>query len=653
MPLIIKPMKDENKTKEQLLRELEGFRRQAADLESAAPSKSTIDDALREIEARYRALFDRSLFCVYVHDMEGNFLDANDAALNLLGYKKEEIPLVSFSTLLDEGQMHRAFKILEDIKLTGSQKAPAEFKVRKRDGGYVWIETEASVIYRKGRPYAIQGIARDISERKKAERSLKESEEKFRLAFENAKDAIFWADAETGEIINCNKSAEFLLGREGEDIIGHNQTILHPPQKADYYIKMFKKHITQKGAIDEEAEVITKSGEIVPVHITASLTFVGGKPVIQGLFRDITERKKTEEALQNSEIIYRTAIDFTYDWEYWLGPDRNYVYVSPSCKRITGYGPDEFLSDPDLITKITHPEDRSLVTRHFHEGLQNMNDLSNMDFRIISRSGEERWISHYCMPVYNEKGVWLGRRGSNRDITEQKRAKEELMRSNAELKQFAHAVSHDLREPLYVVDGFAKLLQRRYGGKIDATADEFIGFIIDGVKRMQTLIKDILEYSEVRLKDTAFESTDTSLVVGFAIGNLKASIRENDALITYDEALPTVMGNFSQLCRLFQNLIGNAIKFRGENPPEVHIAAEKRGNEVVFSVRDNGIGIDLRNREQIFNVFQRLHSKETYPGTGIGLAICKRIVENHGGRIWVDSEPGKGSTFYFSIPLQH
>jgi light-regulated signal transduction histidine kinase (bacteriophytochrome) len=224
----------------------------------------------------------------------------------------------------------------------------------------------------------------------------------------------------------------------------------------------------------------------------------------------------------------------------------------------------------------------------------------------------------------------------------------ELARSNTDLQQFAYAASHDLQEPLRTVAGFVKLLEKRYKGKLDETADEFIKYTCDGVDRMQLLIKDLLIYSQVDMKERAFDPTNCSIALESAIRSLGSAIEENEVEVTYDP-LPTVMADASQMSRLFQNLIGNAIKFHDGKPVRVHVAAERKGDEWIFSVHDNGMGIDPAQANRIFVIFQRLHSREEYPGTGIGLAICKRIVERHGGRIWVDSKLGKGSTFYFTL----
>jgi light-regulated signal transduction histidine kinase (bacteriophytochrome) len=229
------------------------------------------------------------------------------------------------------------------------------------------------------------------------------------------------------------------------------------------------------------------------------------------------------------------------------------------------------------------------------------------------------------------------------------RKSQELARSNDDLKEFAYAASHDLQEPLRIIRGYVQLLAKRYKGKLDADADDFIKYAVEGVGRMQRLIKDLLEYSSLGINGETLKPSECTELVHRALANLQAAIQESGAEVTYDP-LPAIAVDPSQVSRVFQNLIGNAIKFHGEEAPRVHISAEQRGEEWVFSVRDNGIGMDPDQSERIFMIFQRLHTREEYDGTGIGLAICKKIVERHGGRIWVESEEGKGSTFYFTIP---
>jgi len=248
------------------------------------------------------------------------------------------------------------------------------------------------------------------------------------------------------------------------------------------------------------------------------------------------------------------------------------------------------------------------------------------------------------------------------DITDRKRAEKELKQaeelrqaitalelSNRDLEQFAYVASHDLQEPLRMVSSFTQLLAKRYQGKLDKDADEFIDYIVAGAERMQALINDLLTYSRVDTRGESFGPIDSEAAFGQAIANLRVAIEEGEAVITHDP-LPPLIADNSQIVQLFQNLLGNAIKFHGKEPPRVHVSARQENNKWVFSLRDNGIGIAPEYFDRVFVIFQRLHGREEYLGTGTGLAICKRIVERHGGRIWVESEINKGSTFYFALP---
>ena len=227
---------------------------------------------------------------------------------------------------------------------------------------------------------------------------------------------------------------------------------------------------------------------------------------------------------------------------------------------------------------------------------------------------------------------------------------DDLKTSNKELEQFAYVASHDLQEPLRMISSFTQLLEKRYKGQLDEDADDYIGFVVDGVHRMKDLIDDLLMFSRLKTDVREFEPVLMEIVLDDVLINLKPAINESSAQITHD-SLPTILGDSIQIIQLLQNLIGNAIKFHGDEHPQIHISVEMLGNEWLFSVTDKGIGIDPQHQKQIFSIFKRLHTRTEYPGTGIGLSISKRIVESHNGRIWIESELGKGSTFYFTLPI--
>ncbi|HML06258.1 MAG TPA: ATP-binding protein, partial [Methanobacterium sp.] len=231
---------------------------------------------------------------------------------------------------------------------------------------------------------------------------------------------------------------------------------------------------------------------------------------------------------------------------------------------------------------------------------------------------------------------------------------DELKRSNEELQQFAYVASHDLQEPLRAISSFTQLLERRYHDKLDENADEFMDYIVEAAQRMQQMILDLLEYSRVTTKGEEFKEIDINEALDTALFYLKSLIEDCNVEITHNE-LPKIMADQSQLTKVFQNLISNAIKFKKpDEPPKIYISSRKdeENNEYIFSVQDNGIGMDSQYSERIFTIFQRLHTRDEYPGTGIGLSIVKRIMERHGGKIWVESELGKGSTFYFALPFK-
>jgi signal transduction histidine kinase len=304
-----------------------------------------------------------------------------------------------------------------------------------------------------------------------------------------------------------------------------------------------------------------------------------------------------------------------------------------------------------LARRITNP------LRRLAEGAAEVG-AGNLDYRLGSAKRDEIGVASRAFDRMTEElqTTLVSRDDLANEVAARKRAEGQirkalldLQRSNQDLEQFAYVASHDLQEPLRMVASYTELLAQRYEGELDAKAQSYIHYAVDGATRMQGLINDLLTYSRVNTQGRPLEPTDLHVVLGEALRNLASATRESGAIVTNDD-LPSVRVDPVQLQQVFQNLIGNAIKFRGKVSPHIHVSAREEGGEWLFSVKDNGIGIDAKHAEKLFVIFQRLHTREEYPGTGIGLAVCKRIVERHGGRIWFESEPGKGSTFYFTLP---
>ncbi len=365
----------------------------------------------------------------------------------------------------------------------------------------------------------------------------------------------------------------------------------------------------------------------------------------------ILRLKNTEEALRESEVKYSTLVEHAKDGVV-IVQDDVCKFANKAMEEISGYSTEKTIDMP--FSHILAPESSDLAAKMHESNTDEQKPPLTYEATIQRADGTTKEVEISASIIqYNGKSAGMG---IARDITERKYAEQklkeqaqELERSNAELEQFAYVASHDLQEPLRMVASYVKLLERRYKGKLDSDADDFIYFAVDGATRMHRLINDLLTYSRVGTHGKSFEDIDSAEAMQQALNNLQTTIQESDAEVVYD-SLPKVYADSSQLVQLFQNLISNAIKFCDKQSPKVHISSKQEDNQWVFSVQDNGIGIDLKYSDRIFVIFQRLHEKTEYSGTGIGLAICKKIVERHKGSIWIDSELGEGTTFNFTIP---
>jgi PAS domain S-box-containing protein len=407
-----------------------------------------------------------------------------------------------------------------------------------------------------------------------------------------------------------------------------------------------------------------------------------------------TATKTATHSVVTDQQLLDAFLEHIPDCVYFKDRDSRFVRVSRALADRFG------LNDP--LEAVNRTDCDMFSSEHAQQAFADEQEIIRTGQPIVCkeeretwRDGRETWVSTTKVPLRNREGEIIGTMGISRDITERRiaelelqqyklhleelvaartseltaakealerdiaarqlveqalaRKARELDRSNKDLEKFAYVASHDLQEPLRMVASYTQLLARRYKGKLDAEADEFIGFAVDGANRMKQLIQDLLAYSRLSTRGSSLEPTDSEAACSASIINLRQAIADARAVVTVD-SLPTVLADASQLTQLFQNLIGNAIKYRAEHIPQIRVSAHDEGHDWIFRVSDNGIGIESQYFERIFEMFQRLHTRKEYAGTGIGLAICRHIVERHGGKIWVESQPGQGSKFRFSIP---
>jgi PAS domain S-box-containing protein len=503
---------------------------------------------------------------------------------------------------------------------------------------------------------------------------LKESEDQFRLLVSGVKDyAIFMIDP-VGNILSWNTGAEQIKGYTAREIIGKHFSVFYTKEdqaagKPQTELRIAK----SEGRFEEEGLRMRKDGATFWANVVLTPIYREGK--LSGfakITRDITEKKRIHEKELQSEVRFRHLVSTVKDYAiFLLSPEGNIVSWNEGAERLKGYRANEIIGKH--FSKFYGREDADKPDRELQIA-RTSGSCEDEGWRL-RKDGSRFWANVVITAIKDDAGNFIGFSKVTRDLTERKRMEENLRKvndelelkveertrnlsrlnrqleeSNSELAQFAFVASHDLQEPLRMVSTYLQFISKRAHDKLDEEDRKYIGFAVKGALRMKLLIEDLLSYAQIGTAKSRIQPIVFNSVVQEAQKNLEALIVESDSQIRVDR-LPTLNGDPSQIVQLFQNLIGNAIKYRGEAPPEIHISAENQGEYWRFSVKDNGMGISPQYKDRIFVVFQRLHSdREKFPGTGIGLAICKKIVERHGGRLWVESQLGEGATFHFTFP---
>ncbi|MBU0508829.1 PAS domain S-box protein, partial [bacterium] len=552
----------------------------------------------------------------------------------------------------------------EDFEYVGREKygqiaekgsGTAETQWRRKDGTVIDILLSSSLIDPKNLPAGVTFTATDITERKRAEEQLRRSREEWHTIFHAVGHPAFILNPQQ-EVIAANRTALLTLGMSEQDVAGKKcWELFHSPELDAPPPGCPMKAMLASGEMETTEMEIEALGGHFLVSCTPVLGSDGQLEKVIHVATDVSELKRAETEVRTERDRAQGYLDIAGTIIVALNRQGEIMLINRKGCRILGCLETEIVGR-DWFETCLPPPVRDAVRDFFRRSMEGVIEMPEYYENNVLTGNGERTIAWHNTVIRDDDERIIGTLSSGEDITERKQAEEELVRrtqelerSNSELERFAYVASHDLQEPLRMMSSYAELLKRRYEGQLDRDADDYVGYIVEGADRMQQLIRDLLAYSRMDVRGKRFEKIDCAKILEAVLENLQLVIEENQAVITHD-SLPLAHGDKTQVVQLFQNLIGNAIKFRGQDAPRIHVGCADKNAHWEFSVSDNGIGIEAEYFDRIFVVFRRLHKRDEYPGTGIGLAICKKIVERHGGRIWVESQPGEGTTFRFNLP---
>jgi PAS domain S-box-containing protein len=609
------------------------------------------EDLLRQSEQQFREMIDALPTAIYTTDAEGFLTHYNPAAVQLAG---REIRLgsdrwtIAAKLFRSDGEPVPLDQSPMATALGGGTSARgAEYIGERPDGSRFWFTPYPTPLRdHRGRVTGGINMLVDITGRKEAERDTL----LLGAIVDSSDDAIVSKDL-NGIVTSWNKGAERLFGYTAEEMVGRSIITVVPSDRLDEEYGILSR--LKLGQRIDHFETIRrhKDGTLLDISLTISPVKDAQGRIIGAskIARDISDRKRAEAALLASEARFRQLADAMPQIVWTARPDGYVDYYNERWYEFSGFTRDAF--GDRSWQPIIHPDDAQPTLDAWHQSVETGQPY-RVEYRFRDRAENRwRWFMGRALPVQGSDGRIVKWFGSCIDIDEQKRVEAELRRANQDLEQFAYSASHDLQEPLRSIKIYGELLARRYADRLDGQAFEFLNFLLTGATRMEVLVRDLLAYTQIKRLESPTEPADSNEALAAALANLSGATAESGATVTFDD-LPSVRVHSTHLRQLFQNLIGNAIKYRSpKRPPVIHVSCERRSESYLFSVRDNGIGIEPEYKEHIFGLFKRLHTGDEYSGTGIGLAICQRIAERYHGRIWVESHPGEGSTFIFEIPV--